>query len=123
AVAAFYTALDVKDFATAYGLLSGRFRAGHPFSSWRDGYATTAAVGFDVGPTDDPATVAVYLTAIDNNDDFTQRVTRFAGVWYLVPDGSGGWLLDTPSISVADEPAAYAAPAYDFSACAEGWSR
>jgi hypothetical protein len=121
-VGAFYTALDAKDFETAYGLLSPAFQAAHPFAAWAAGYASTEAIGFDVSVTQDPSAVWVYLTAIDSTPDLTERATRFIGYWHLVPrPDETGWLLDSAAIGAAAEPLVYALPAADYAAFADAW--
>jgi hypothetical protein len=123
-VGEFYTWLDAKDFGTAYSLLSPNFQASHPFAGWMAGYATTDVVGYDTAATDDPATVWVYLTAIDTTNQVPLEVTRYSGYWHLVPGLDGvGWLLDSADIATDAEPTAYATPAIDFSLFAGSWTR
>jgi hypothetical protein len=122
-VSAFYTALAAQQYAAAYALLSPALQAQQPYASWLAGYASLLTVGADITALAASDSVAVYLTVLDQVDlsPADVAVTRYSGTWTVVPDGAGGWLLDSANIGVAAEPAAYATTAADFTAFTEPW--
>ncbi|HZO93094.1 MAG TPA: S1C family serine protease [Candidatus Baltobacteraceae bacterium] len=97
----FYGDLNASRFADAYALLSPAFRGGTTFAQWRSGYATTIRSDATVTDSQDPSDVPVRLVATDERNGVL-RTTVYEGQWSLVPDGRGGWLLDTGRLHRVD---------------------
>lgn len=95
AVIAFYLAIDDRDIAGAYNLLSPSVRASHPYTEWAAGYAAT--VGAETGVVSERAndgnvaTVGAQVLAYDNVDG--RVVATLWDVEWTVVHTADGWRL------------------------------
>lgn len=90
----FYSAINAKQFRTAYAMLSPSFTTSATFESFRAGYATTVSVSATTSEVKNGTTIPVRLRAVDRNPDGSTRVTIYNGHWSVIADGNGIWLLD-----------------------------
>jgi putative serine protease PepD len=100
AVRQHYSAINARDFATAWNLLSPRFQSTQSYNTWVNGFSTTRSVQLTsvstVSELPGSATVAVTIVSTDASGAGT--VTRtFQGTWTVVQIG-GAWKLDAASI-------------------------
>jgi len=103
----YYDALLARDFATAFGLLSGELRAAQPFDSFVEGFNETADLHLEeirvTGPVfssqPESEVAHVYVRAVVTQAGQPQggRSTSMAGVWRLSPEGDG-WRLAESSL-------------------------
>jgi len=90
----FYALLNTSQYQAAYALLSPDFQKQMPYDQWLSGYATTVRSAATVDDSDDSSDVHIHLVATDEKQG-RLVTTVYDGQWSLVPDGRGGWLLDT----------------------------
>ena len=107
-VQAFYSLLNERRFAVAYGMLSPDLRNSAdfaPFDRWEQGYRHTVSIspiGVTVREQDEGQTVVeVQVESVDQRPSGGAIWQKFAGTWRL-RDINGQWLLNQPHIALVE---------------------
>jgi hypothetical protein len=99
-VAAFYRAINRRDYPTAYSLVTPEGRMRRSLETFTAGYAATRSVMAMVAPGDTENEVRVDLTTDDVAPGGSDIVKRFAGSWFVIFDPTAplGVYLSSASI-------------------------
>lgn len=104
-VISFYLAVDDRDMAGAYGLLSASAQAAQAYEVWVAGFATTVAAEVGVvherARSGDVASVAAQVQAYDNVDG--RIVATLWDVEWAVVQAGGRWWLERANVIQLDQ--------------------
>ena len=104
AVRQHYAYINARNFPSAWGMLTPRFRSGLSYENWARGFETTRGVQTPSvavsGQSGDTATVALTVISDDSTPTGQARKT-FQGTWSVILV-DGIWKLDSASIKQVD---------------------
>jgi tRNA A-37 threonylcarbamoyl transferase component Bud32 len=83
AVRTFYSLWDAHRLPEAYGMLSSRYRAEHPYGAWESSHESVVHISVRTGSTNDPMTVAVLVRSFDRTPSGTTD-SEYRGSWTAV---------------------------------------
>ncbi|HEX3462673.1 MAG TPA: hypothetical protein VHS78_01300 [Candidatus Elarobacter sp.] len=81
----YYEMWNRGDYEAMYDMLSRRYRAEHPFETWRRDHATVVRISVRTAETSDPMTTAVVIDAVDRSNGGTTE-SEFRGTWTAVSE-------------------------------------
>lgn len=89
----YYSLWDTHQLREAYGLLSNRYRAEHPYPGWASSHASVVHISVQTAPTSDPMAVAVIVRSIDQTPYGTSS-SEYQGTWRAVYENGAKRLDD-----------------------------
>ena len=93
----YYSLWDAHRFPEAYGLLSTRYQAEHPYSDWLSSHAAVVRISARTAPTTDPMVVAVSIRSLDRTPSGITD-TQYQGTWTAVRE-NGTTKLDEVALN------------------------
>ena len=93
----YYSLWDAHQLLEAYGLLSNRYRAEHPYPGWASSHAGVVHISVQTASTSDPMAVAVIVRSIDQTPYGTSS-SEYQGTWRAVYE-NGATRLDDVALA------------------------
>ncbi len=93
----YYSLWDAHRLPEAYLLLSNRYRAEHPYSTWASSHDSVVHISVQTGDVGEPMTVAVAIQSVDRTPSGTEY-SDYRGTWKAVHE-NGTTKLDEVSLN------------------------
>jgi hypothetical protein len=97
AVQQFYHRWDAGQLASAYGMLSARYRATHPYAQWEKSHEGVVHISVRTAPANNPMSVDVVVLSTDRTGDGTID-SEYRGTWVAINE-AGAVKLDQVALN------------------------